>query len=153
MQNTNWLNAYCLVCKSPLSLSDDPADGGDEFLWSQWDDELWTVNERWKWTGNKSDSESSDVEIKAKHLYGCHSSQPLLSPFLFFSQLLSPSPFLLLSVWVINCSTSHLGFGILSNPTTSQTHRPLCCFLLFMFPDCPNFLPSHSPYLLLAPAP
>ncbi|XP_037058803.1 stromal membrane-associated protein 2 isoform X3 [Peromyscus leucopus] len=86
-----------------MPAQDDPADGWDELLRSQRHDELWTVNGQWKWPGSQSDSQPSDVEIKAKRLYGCHSSSSLAFPFLFFPSPLLLLFFLPLSVWFRNC--------------------------------------------------
>lgn len=117
-------------------------------MWSQWHAELWTVDERRKWTGSKSDSQLADVEMKTNHLCGCRSPPPSLSPLSFPPFPLSPTlsrlpPFLPLSIWFRNCSICHLGVGILPSPATSQTRRPLCCFILYMSPRHSGFLPSH----------
>lgn len=66
------------------------------------------------------------------------------------SPTLSPLPlFLPLSVWFRNCSICHLGFGILPSPATSETRRPLCCFIC----TCPLATPSSSQSPQSSPAP
>lgn len=62
---------------------------------------------------------------------------------------LSPHPlFLPLSVWFRYCSICHLEFGVLPSAATSQTRRPLCCFMLSMFPGHPDSSPVSALVLL-----
>lgn len=73
--------------------------------------------------------------------------RPLCSPFSSFPSPFTHPLFLPLSVWFRNCSICHLGFGILPSPATSQTRRPLCCFMLSMFPSHPDSSPASAPVL------
>ncbi|XP_014319282.1 stromal membrane-associated protein 2 isoform X2 [Myotis lucifugus] len=89
-----------------MPAQDDPADGWDELMWSQWHAELWTVDERRKWTGSKSDSQLSDVEMNTNHLSGCRSPPPSLSPLFLFLQLFHPFPFSYLSLFGLEIAQS-----------------------------------------------
>lgn len=150
---SNWPQAHSLVWESPLSLSDDPADGWDELLWRQRHAELWTVHERRERTGSKSDSQPSDVEINTTHLDDYHSPQPPLSPCFLFPQLLPhPHPLSYLSLFGLETAQS-VTWDLAFCPATSQTRGPLCCFLSCLSPSSPDSLPSLSPGPLLAPAP
>lgn len=62
-----------------------------------------------------------------------------------FPSSLSSLPFFLpLSVWFRNCSVSHLGFGILPNPATSQAPQTSLLLSVGHVPCCPDSSPAPA---------
>lgn len=110
-------------------------------MWSQWHAELWTVDERRKWTGSKSDSQLSDVEMNTNHLYGCRSPPPPLSPLFLSLQLFHPFPFSYLSLFGLEIAQSVI-WGLAFCPAQPlPRHEDLSVVYMYMSPSHPDFLP------------